>query len=206
MRYFLYGLLLSGLLLCFVTLYVAWSIYRYGYRIDQTDYRADAALVLGAAVWGNKPSPIFQERINHAIWLYRTQHVRMLIFTGGTPQHLYPTEAEVGRRYAIKQGIPPRDILIENRSRTTYDNLNNAAKEARAVGLRSFLIVSDHYHMCRAMQIARDLDIEALPSATKTTRYQTRGLRVRFLIQETYHYMAYRLLSIIRKFFRVVWS
>lgn len=198
-RYFLRGLLLSIFLVLIATFYITWSIYYYGYQIDKTDYRADSALVLGAAVWGEKPSPIFRERINHAIWLYRTGRVRMLIFTGGTPQNHYPTEAEVGRRYAIKQGIAPSDILIENRSRTTYENLKNASEEGHSIGLKSYLIVSDHYHMCRAMLIAHDLGMRVFPSPTKTTRYQTRGLRVRFLVQETYHYIAYLVFKMSRK-------
>jgi uncharacterized SAM-binding protein YcdF (DUF218 family) len=199
LRYFFRGFLLSILLVLIATLYIAWSIYHYGYQIDKTDYRADGALVLGAAVWGEKPSPIFRERINHAIWLYRTGRVRMLIFTGGTPKNHYPTEAEIGRQYAIKQKVIPSDILMEDRSRTTYENLRNASQDGSSIGLKSYLVVSDHYHMCRAMLIAHDLGIRAFPSPTKTTRYQTRGLRIRFLVQETYHYIAYLAFKVSRK-------
>lgn len=81
------------------------------------------------------------------------------------------TEAEVGRRYALKQGIPAHNILFENTSRNTYENIRNIRPILRAEGIGSIIIVSDPYHLARALEIASDLDIEAYISATPTTRF-----------------------------------
>ncbi|MFB2979270.1 YdcF family protein [Microseira sp. BLCC-F43] len=81
--------------------YIAFSIYIYG--TQQNDIKADAAIVLGAAVWGNQPSPVFRERINHGIQLYKTGKVQTIIFTGGVGNSNEPAEAIVARNYAFAQ-------------------------------------------------------------------------------------------------------
>lgn len=189
-RRFFYGLLTAVLLLLAYGGYTAWQIYDYGRQSSARP--ADAALVLGAAAWGERPSPVFRERINHAVKLYRDGRVRALIFTGGTPVDGYPTEAAVGRRYAIQHGVPAEAILTENDSRTTYGNLVNAAALAEHAGLTSFLIVSDPLHMHRAMMMARDLGLEAYPSPTPSSRYQGLEMQARFLLKETYNALVYR--------------
>lgn len=189
--WFLRGLVFSILLVTASTTYVAWSIYMYGQQ--SSNNTADAALILGAAAWGERPSPVFRERINHAIDLYRSKRVRMLIFTGGTPKDGYPTEAAVGRRYAIDNGVTSQDILIEDQSRTTYDNLQKASKEANPIGVNSYLIVSDPLHMRRAMLMANDLNLTAYPSPTQSSRYQSWWAQMRFLLQETSNYIGYKL-------------
>src|SRR4029079_19400076 len=95
-------------------------IYRYGNL--SADVNADAAVVLGAAVWSNSVSPVFRERINHAIELYRNGRVRKLVFTGGQGNSNEPTEAAAARSYAVANGIPLQDILVEQKSHTTYEN------------------------------------------------------------------------------------
>jgi uncharacterized SAM-binding protein YcdF (DUF218 family) len=168
---------------------VAVRIYTYGSNV--VDVNGDAAIVLGAAVWGDEVSPVFRERINHAIDLYRSGKVRKIIFTGGQGNKDELTEAAEARQFAIKNGIPEKDILIEERSHTTYENVVNAKRVADANGLKKVLIVSDPMHMKRAVAMARDIGLDAYPSPTPTTRY--RGWRSQFesLAHETYYYLGY---------------
>jgi vancomycin permeability regulator SanA len=79
--------------------FIALRIYTYGNNV--VDLKADAAIVLGAAVWSKQVSPVFRERINHAIDLYRQGKVRKIIFTGGQGNKDEPTEAAAARQYAI---------------------------------------------------------------------------------------------------------
>ncbi len=133
---------------------------------------ADAAIVLGAAVWGkNKPSPVFKERIRHGIDLYKEGRVDVLIFTGGTPKEGYPPEAEVGKYIAMQEGVPEQDIIVENRSRDTEENFVYTKAQIHNLNLNSFLVVSDPYHMYRAMSIAHDQGFKAYPSPTPTSRF-----------------------------------
>ena len=149
--------------------YVGATIYTFAER-DET-VSADAAIVLGAAAWGAYPSPIFRERINHALHLYQQGYVKVILFTGGQGVKSALPEAEVARRYALARGIPDQAILVENRSTNTFENLAFAQKLADRHGLRRFLLVSTPYHMLRAAHIARDLGLEAFVSPTRTTRW-----------------------------------
>jgi len=165
----------------------------YLYSNVASDGPADAAVVLGAAVWGARVSPVFKERINHAIDLYRKGRVRKLIFTGGEGNRGEPTESSAARDYALQLGIPVGDILIEEQSHTTYENILYAKQLADAYGLRKVLIVSDPLHMKRAVTMANDLGLVAEPSPTPTTRYQGLRSQAGLLAHETYYYIGYLL-------------
>lgn len=191
LRYFFFGIFASLLLPALLMGYCIYDVYRTG-NAQPADQRADAAVVLGAAAWGNNPSPVFRERINHAITLYQTDKVRKLVFTGGTPKKGYMTEAEVGRRYALKQGIPKNDILFENTSRDTFQNLQNIRKLLRDNDIDTVILVSDPYHLARARAMATDLGIAAETSGTPTSRFTDEEKRRRFLIQESYALFGYR--------------
>ena len=165
----------------------------YSYRDAGSDAPADAAVVLGAAVWGAEVSPVFRERINHGIDLYRKGKVRKLIFTGGRGNTGEPTESAAARRYALQRGVPAAVILVEEQSHTTYENILYAKEIAESQGLRKVLIVSDPLHMKRAVVMARDVGLAAEPSPTPSSRY--RGLRSqsRQLAYETFYYIGYLL-------------
>lgn len=168
---------------------VAVRIYTYGNNV--VDVNGDAAIVLGAAVWGAEVSPVFRERINHAIDLYRAGKVKKIIFTGGQGNRDELTEAAEARQFAIKNGIPAKDILIEESSHTTYENVVNAKLVADANGLSKVLIVSDPMHMKRALAMAKDIGLDAYPSPTPTTRYQGWRSQLESLARETYYYVGY---------------
>ena len=155
--------------------------------------KADAAVVLGAAVWRGQPSPVFRERINHAIQLYQDGQAEYIIFTGGQGRGDDQAESEVARQYAIGQGVPEDVIFIETLSTTTFTNLVEAAKLAGQQGICCVLVVSDPLHMKRAVTMARDLGLDAHPSPTTTSRYRSFRARLIFLLQETFDYTLYLL-------------
>jgi uncharacterized SAM-binding protein YcdF (DUF218 family) len=183
------GLLILLLIAAMGFVAVAWQIVDYGE--GSIDSRADAALVLGAAAWGNKPSPVYRERINEAIALYKTGRVRYLVFTGGTPEPGYPAEGEVGRKFAIEHGVPAAAVLFETTSRTTWQNLANARDLLAPVGIQTVLLVSDPLHMRRAMAMAASLGLQATPAPTSSSRFQSLARRGEFLWRETWLYIDY---------------
>lgn len=147
---------------------------------------ADAAIVLGAAVARDEPSPVFAERINHAIALYDEGRVQHLIFTGAQGEGDSLAESEAARDMALEAGVPAEAILIETESVTTMHNLVEAQLVMRDAGLEDALIVSDPLHMRRAMEMVEALGMDAQPSATPTSRYQTWGTKAPFLAREVY--------------------
>jgi uncharacterized SAM-binding protein YcdF (DUF218 family) len=182
-----FAVLLATLILVFA--FIALRIYMY--RNNVADVQADAAIVLGAAMWGKDLSPVFRERVNHSIDLYRNRKVRKIIFTGGRGNNNEPTESAAARRYALENGVSLEDILIEESSHTTYENLFYAKQLADANRLKKVLIVSDPMHMKRAVLMAKDLGLEAYPSPTPTTRYQSMSSQLQLLMHETYYYIGY---------------
>ena len=176
------GLLLA-LWLGGVAAYIVWT----GGR-DQAA-PADAIIVLGAAAYDARPSPVFEQRIVHGINLYERGLAGWLVFTGGFGgEGARFAESEVGRRYAIEQGVPEGRILIETVSHNTHENLEQAAMLMRERGLHRAIVVSDPLHMARALRLARDEGIEALGSATPTTRFRSLESRWQFLLREVYFF------------------
>ncbi len=185
------------ILLAVFTLLFAWLIFLALeitlYATQSSSIPADAAIVLGAGVINDQPSPVLRERINHAVNLYRAGVVDTLIFTGGIGQGDRMTESEVARQYALEQGIPAERILIEITSTITYENLIEARKIVVAQGFDRVLIVSDPLHMRRAMTMAHDLGLNAAPSPTPTSAYVSWQRKAKFLAREVFFYAGYLL-------------
>ncbi len=175
-------LLLLALWLVGVASYIVWV----GER-DQAA-PADVIIVLGAAAYDARPSPVFAERIRHGIDLYRRGLAKHLIFTGGFGKGARFSESQVAQRYALKHGVPGQAILIETQSRTTHQNLQQAAALMKARGFKRAIVVSDPLHMARALRLAREAGIDALGSSTPTSRFRSFETRKRFLLQEVYFF------------------
>ena len=175
-------LLLLALWLVGVASYIVWV----GER-DQAA-PADVIIVLGAAAYDARPSPVFAERIRHGIDLYQRGLAKHLIFTGGFGNGARFSESQVAQRYALKRGVPRQAILIETRSRTTHQNLQQAAALMKAHGFKRAIVVSDPLHMARALRLAREAGIDALGSSTPTSRFRSIETRKRFLLQEVYFF------------------
>lgn len=155
---------------------------------------ADAAIVLGAAAWGERPSPVLRSRIDHAVQLYRDGRVRALIFTGGVGLRSRSSEAAVAARYALDRGVPAEAILLEERSTNTVENLLFARDLAAQHGLDEFLIVSTASHMRRALFVAGQLEMQAAAAPVVGDGWLSRATRTHGYIRETFGYLAYRLL------------
>lgn len=189
----LFGLALLSLMLLIA--FSAWQVYDYAQHKRPLPRHADAVVVLGAAAWGNNPSPVFRERINHGVSLYRKNQVRKIIFTGGTPKFGYPTEAEVAKRYAqSKFLVPANDIILDTESHNTYDNVYNTRALMSQHELNSIIIVSDPDHLARALAIATHLGLNASVSATPSSRYYAnRETRLKFMVMEVMALAYFRL-------------
>jgi len=170
-------------------LYVAFLII--GYAKKSVVVNSDAAIVLGAAVNYDQPSSVFKERINHGIILYKSGVVKALIFTGGVGNGEKFSEAEVAQRYAIKNGVNPTDIFIEKKSKITYENFIEARKILKQKSFDRVLVVSDPLHMKRAMTMANQLQLNAQPSPTQTSRYKTWKTKFSFLVKEVVFFIGY---------------
>lgn len=149
---------------------------------------SDAIVVLGAAAYDAKPSPVFEARLRHGVELFDAGIGRNLIITGGFGTGARFAESQVGERYARRHGVPADAILIETASRTTYENLVQARILMQAHGLKRIVVVSDPLHMARALRLCRELRIDALGSPTPSTRFRGWETRWNFLMREVYFF------------------
>lgn len=163
---------------------VAVAIVRAG--ASNPDGRADVAIVLGAAVWDDKPSPVFAARIDYAVTLFKEGRVKGIIFTGSRAEGDRLSESRAAKEYALAKGVPESATYCEETSTSTKGNLVNAKGILHRLGMRKALIVSDPYHLLRAGMIADQVGIDHELSPTPTSRYQSFGAKSSQLSREVY--------------------
>jgi vancomycin permeability regulator SanA len=133
---------------------------------------ADAIVLLGAAVWtGGRPSPTLLRRIEHAAVLYQAGAAPIIVGCGGLGNHP-PAEAEVMKRELIVLGVPESAIRTETRSRNTLENAVFSARILRREKLENILIVSDRYHLPRAVLCFKTLGFSADRFWPRTVRFK----------------------------------
>jgi vancomycin permeability regulator SanA len=129
--------------------------------LEQTREEFDAAVILGAAVWsGDKPSPVLRERINTGYDLLQNGTVQFLVLTGGNAPNELP-EAEVARRELLKRGVDPTRIVQETHTHSTLEQILYIREHLLKQGWSSFIIVSDQFHLKRALEICAFNGIDA---------------------------------------------
>jgi uncharacterized SAM-binding protein YcdF (DUF218 family) len=143
---------------------------------------ADVILVLGAAEYRGKPSPVLQARLNHALLLYLQHDAPYILTTGGAGGDPDFTESEVGRAYLVEHGVPSEAIITEEGS-TTGQSVDAAAETMHRMGLHSCIVVSDGYHIYRVKRLMQAQQIKVYgsprPQIGVTTKLQKRWLYLR---------------------------
>jgi uncharacterized SAM-binding protein YcdF (DUF218 family) len=131
---------------------------------------ADAIVVLGAAQYDGRPSPVLRARLDHGVTLYHRGMAPLLMLTGGRGFGDTTTEAAVGARYAERHGVPVPAVLVEDAGRTTSESMHAAATLLRARGATRVVLVSDPFHMLRLGILARRFGLTPYLSPTPTSR------------------------------------
>jgi uncharacterized SAM-binding protein YcdF (DUF218 family) len=170
-----------------------------GFRIwdqshDDEVHTADAIVVLGAAQYDGKPSPIFQARLDHALYLYNEDLAETIIVTGGKRKGDRFTEAGTGAQYLIEADVPAASILAEGLGTTTYESLKAVRDIAASNEIETALFVSDPLHSERIKRIATDLGFrEAYTSPANYTQLQrSRQTKFKELVHEVLSLLAYQ--------------
>ena len=126
----------------------------------------DAVLVLGAGIRKKKPSPLLRERLDRGIEIYKSGAAKKLIMSGdhGTKEH---DEVNVMKNYAIENGVPSEDIFMYHAGFSTYESVYRAKEIFKA---QNIVIVTQEYHLYRALYIANSLKIQAVGSDASVER------------------------------------
>lgn len=150
-----FGRLMLAILVC-TSIWVMWVLR----PIPATQQAASTLIVLGAAQYNGRPSPMFKTRLDHALHLYRKQHIRQIIVTGGIGKGDIYSEGNIGRRYLIKHGVPAGMVSAERASYSTWENLQNS-KSLLANPKTPITLVTDQIHAPRALAMAQKLGFNA---------------------------------------------
>lgn len=167
--------LLAGLGLLAASYYVE---YRYADRIvvAQAAPEAPVALVFGAGLSGQEPSVLLAQRLDTAIGLYRAGKVRRILVSGDASER-YHDESGAMMRYTVERGVPPADVDIDVAGLSTYDS---CARAKDVFGVERALLVTQRFHLPRALFIARSLGIDAYGVAAD----EGRGAPVQYVLRE----------------------
>lgn len=130
---------------------------------------SDAIVVLGAAQYWGRPSPVLRARLDHAVDLWRRRMAPRVVLTGGVGVGDTTSEAAVSRKYVIGRGIPDTAILLETTGRTTQESLRSVAALLRSRNEQSVILVSDPFHMLRLDILARRFGLVPYTSPTRTS-------------------------------------
>jgi len=125
---------------------------------------ADAIIVLGAAEYRGKPSPVLEARLNHALFLYLKAMAPRIITTGGAGGDPVFTEGTVGRTYLTQRGVPAEAIVVEGESESTVQSVATVAEIMRRMDLKSAIVVSDGYHIFRVKKMLESTGIKVYGS------------------------------------------
>lgn len=186
------------LLLALVAVYplsLAYSIWQQSHE-DEVRV-ADAIVVLGAAQYNGRPSPVLQARLDQAVYLFGEDLSDTIIVTGGKRAGDRFTEAEAAERYLIDAGVPAQRILLEPEGTTTWESLQRVWTIAEDQGVDSALFVSDPLHSERVERMAEDLGFSDVYTsyASYERLNRSRSTKVRELVHETASLMLYELLQ-----------
>jgi uncharacterized SAM-binding protein YcdF (DUF218 family) len=138
---------------------------------SQQDRRraVDAIVVLGAAQYNGRPSPVLRARLDHALRLYNEGYAPRIVVTGGVGRGDTTSEAIVGRHYLLARDVVPGDVVVQAQGRSTQASMTAVADWLEAEGLHSVLLVSDPFHMYRLRLEARRTNLEAYTSPTESS-------------------------------------
>lgn len=148
---------------------------------------ADSIVVLGAAQYDGRPSPVLKARLDHGINLWNRGLAKLLVLTGGQAHGDTTSEAAVGRVYARKRGVPDRVILLENKGRTSRESMLAVAKMLDERGIRTAILVSDPFHMLRLSIMGKRFGLTPYTSPTRTSPISpNREKRWRYMVSESW--------------------
>lgn len=147
---------------------------------------AGAIVVLGAAQYDGKPSPVLRARLDHGIDLWNRRLGKVLVVTGGEGSGDTTSEAAVGRTYALKHGVPDSAIVLENKGRTTRESMLAVSEILESRRIKAAILVSDPFHMLRLWVLGRRFGLTTYTSPTRTSPISpNREKRWRYMFGES---------------------
>ena len=129
--------------------------------IENNDYSKlkdiDCIIILGAGIWGDKPSPMLEDRLLQGISLYENNVSSKIIMSGDHGKEDYD-EVNIMKDFAIEKGVPSENIFMDHAGFSTYESIYRAKE---IFGAKKVVIVTQKYHLYRSLYIANQLGLDA---------------------------------------------
>lgn len=186
------------LLILALVAYPAWLALRvWDQSHDDEVHTADAIVVLGAAQYNGKPSPVLKARLDQAMYLWNEDLADNVIVTGGKQEGDRYTEAQAAHMYLEEQGVPAENIFEEEEGTTTFESLERVKQIANEHGIESLLLVSDPLHSERIKTMAQDLGFEEAYTspASYLNLNRSRETKIKEIVREVGSLIAYQILK-----------
>lgn len=176
-----------------VVLFVGWLcclLAIIGWSTRNAAGTADAIVVMGAAHYDGRPSPVLRARLDHALQLWNDHRSPRVVLTGGRREGDMLSEAAAGRRYLVRRGVPSASIKLEALGRTSLASMHGAAEllhHGDSLPARpSVILVSDPFHMLRLDILARMHGLAPLPSPTRTSPISAnQAVAIEYILRES---------------------
>lgn len=176
LRIFKYLIFLAIFVILFVFLINVLMIYQEHNNIvsiKSCDNNPECIMILGCGIWNNRPSPMLEDRLNTGISLYEAGIAPKILVTGDHGQQGYD-EVSVMKNYLLEAGIPSEDIFMDHAGFSTYESIVRGKK---VFGIQRMLIVSQKYHLYRALFIADEIGIDAISVNSDPRCYRGQFMR-----------------------------
>ena len=156
-------------------------------------HNADAIVVLGAAEYSGRPSPVYRARLDHAYDLFQRGLAPVVITTGGAAADPHYNEGGVGHDYLMHRGIPEQDLIAETQGSDTAQSAARVGVILRANHMRSCLAVSDEYHVFRIRKLLEHEGVQVFVAPRPDSRPHSAWQRFLAVSREAASYLAWRL-------------
>jgi len=155
---------------------------------------SDCIVVLGAAQYNGRPSPVLKARLDHTVDLFNKKLAPRIITTGGYGLDKKFTEAGAAREYLVKHGVPATSIEVDPNGETTFQSVRSVKGRLQSEGVRSIIVVSDGFHLFRSKAIFAHEGILVYPSPAPGSPIENSpGARFWHSLREVLVYFVYRL-------------
>ena len=170
---------------------VLFVLIRHAARRDEAQ-SADIIIVFGAAQYNGRPSPVFKARLDHTAILFKQNLASKIMTTGGHGVDSRFTEAEVGRKYLVRQSVPENSIFVEPTSLTTLESIQRFLGFLKAQNMNKVIAVSDGFHLFRIKRIFQDHNVTVFGSPARNSPIES-SLRSRVWasLREVFVYTGY---------------
>lgn len=169
-KYIIFLIMIGIISICLLSLYVKLSTKSRILTIEEVknEENIDCILVLGAAVRGKSPSPMLKDRLDTGIKLYNEGISEKIIMSGDHGKDDY-NEVGAMKSYGMDNNVPSSNIFMDHAGFSTYDSIYRAKEIFR---VKKIVIVTQEYHLYRALYIAKSLGLEAYGVSADTKKYQ----------------------------------